>query len=103
MKQLANCIWDDMEPPAFILELERELTDTRTPTDAYYAADELALTLYEFASIRAKLRTREVTDTDAMEQVAQIEMKMVSHNSRTFISDTCLIHATNRSNGLSIQ
>ncbi|KAK4626130.1 hypothetical protein CLAFUW4_05081 [Fulvia fulva] len=74
---VVQCIWDDLEPPAFLWDLEQELERLSPNSDLVVPADQLSRICYNFASLRSKMRLWQLTDFEAMEAATKIELRVI--------------------------
>lgn len=72
-----HCIWDDLEPPAFLWDLEQELERMTPNFDIAGPADQLTRVCYEFASLRSKMRLLRVSTLEAMQAATKVELRMI--------------------------
>ncbi|EME46360.1 hypothetical protein DOTSEDRAFT_70380 [Dothistroma septosporum NZE10] len=74
---MVHCIWDDLEPPAFLWDLENELEKSSPNFDIIAPADQLTRICYNFASLRSKMRLFQLSDFEAMQTATKIELSMI--------------------------
>ncbi|KAF2721700.1 hypothetical protein K431DRAFT_223660 [Polychaeton citri CBS 116435] len=79
---MIHCLWDDLMPPSFLREWQPDL-DFYSENTEIAPADEVADACYHFASLRAQIRCKEVTDDQALAESAQIELRLVQWAART--------------------
>ncbi|KAI5359654.1 Putative zn(2)-C6 fungal-type DNA-binding domain, fungal transcription factor [Septoria linicola] len=74
---LINLIWDDLEPPSFLIDWHEDLQKA-TP-DLYWMgpADDFTMITFEFAQLRYKMRVQTISHPDAMAVATDIEMRLV--------------------------
>lgn len=73
---LIRCIWDDLEPPAFLIDWNDDLRRLSDELQWIGPADELTMLTFEFAQLRYELRVRKVSYNDAIATASDIEMRM---------------------------
>ena len=73
---LVNCIWDDLEPPAFLIDWNEDLRKHSDNLQWIGPADEFTMLTFEFAQLRYKMRIQTISNTDAMAAANDIEMRI---------------------------
>ncbi|KAK4503579.1 hypothetical protein PRZ48_004494 [Zasmidium cellare] len=89
---LINCIWEDQSPPAFLYEWEQELEEMSPNRQQVAPADRLTIICWDFASLRCKVRYKTITDAEALDLAAQIEMRMIEWSIETMAKPAWQYH-----------
>ncbi|CAK4033328.1 hypothetical protein AC579_3049 [Lecanosticta acicola] len=84
---LIHCMWDDLEPPAFLWDWEKEL-ERMTPTaEIIHPADGLTKICFRFASLKNRMRLSQLSDSEALEKATEVEMEFVQWSINTIDQD----------------
>ena len=74
---LIHAIWEDEAPPAFLWEYQTELVKYAHENDVWTPIDGLSWVIFDFATLRADIRYKQIGDVQAAEQAAEIERKII--------------------------
>ncbi|EMD00560.1 hypothetical protein BAUCODRAFT_20636 [Baudoinia panamericana UAMH 10762] len=74
---LIHCIWDDIEPPAFLWDWAPALEAESVEMNITHPADVLTKICFDFACIRAKIERKQVTDEEALAACNDIDLRMI--------------------------
>lgn len=74
---MIQCLWDDLTPPEFLWEFQSALEAHSSDDDVAKPVDGLTYLVLDFAVLRAKMRTREISDSLAAEQAAELERRFL--------------------------
>lgn len=75
---LIHCIWDDLEPPAFLCEWEEELEEQyQDLPNIFKPADSITRICFDFASLRAKIEGKSISDAEAAEACSKIDERFI--------------------------
>jgi hypothetical protein len=75
---LIHCIWDDLEPPDFLLDWEEDLiAQSEEMPLAAMAADRLVRISFDFAKIRAKIERQTIDHAVAADACAKIDERLI--------------------------
>ena len=74
---MISCIWDDRHPPDFLMDYQEELQQHTVDVTIAAPADALVHLCFDFASFRAKVRYREISDSDAAEVASELEKQFL--------------------------
>jgi hypothetical protein len=71
------CIWDDLEPPAFLVEWNDALHAAEQDSDNIHPADFFSNICYDFAKLENKMKLNQISDEEALTQVNDIDTRLV--------------------------
>jgi hypothetical protein len=71
------CIWDDLEPPSFLIEWNEDLRAGDLDPDLYRPADAISDICYDYGKLENKLKLNTISDQDAMTEITNIDTRMV--------------------------
>ncbi|KAK4543198.1 hypothetical protein LTR36_005748 [Oleoguttula mirabilis] len=74
---LIHCIWDDLEPPAFLWAWNDELEKQTTEFRVAQPADSLAKICFDFAIVRSRMCKKTISDAEAADQCSEIDRQMI--------------------------
>lgn len=75
---LIRCIWDDLEPPAFLCEWEEELENQyQVLPNLFRSADSITRICFDLASLRAKIEQKSISDAEAAEACSKIDERFI--------------------------
>jgi hypothetical protein len=81
---LISCIWDEQEPPAFILEWESELQKQSSLSgQAIAPPDRLAVISFDFATLLSQIRGHTISPETALHEAADIQTRMIQWSMST--------------------
>ncbi|KAK4552033.1 hypothetical protein LTR86_010710 [Recurvomyces mirabilis] len=80
---LITCIWDDLEPPAFMWDWQPQL-EALSP-EKYFSgpADSLTEICFDFARVRARIERKTMTDSEALAACNEIDRRMMQWSEDT--------------------
>lgn len=74
---MISCIWDDRHPPDFLLEYQQELQDHTVDATIAAPSDVCVRLCFDFASLRARIRFRQISDEEAAEAASELERQFI--------------------------
>lgn len=77
ISQLIHCIWDELEPPPFLIEWNVDLQAQDKDPDLIRPADVISDICYDYAKLEHKLKINQISDEQALAEVADIDRRMV--------------------------
>jgi hypothetical protein len=81
---LISCIWDEQEPPAFILEWESELQKQSSLSgQAIAPPDRLAVISFDYATLLFQIRCHTISPETALHEAADIQTRMIQWSMST--------------------
>lgn len=85
---MVACIWDDLEPPSFLVDWNQEMQAEDDDPALFRPADTISDLCYEFAKLENKLKLNTISDEDALNEINQIDTRMVQWNINTLAGDS---------------
>ncbi|KAF2169191.1 hypothetical protein M409DRAFT_64939 [Zasmidium cellare ATCC 36951] len=89
---LINCIWEDESPPDFLYEWEQELEELSPNRQQVAPLDKLTIICWDFSALRSKVRYNKTSDAHALDEAAQIEMRMIEWSIETMAKPAWQYH-----------
>lgn len=80
---LVHCLWDDLEPPAFLWDWEDDLAAQSTELQITRPADALTKICYDFAIVRSQMQKKTISNTAAAAQCTAIDRRMMEWQTDT--------------------
>jgi hypothetical protein len=71
------CIWDDLEPPSFLVDWTDALQTDDPDLDLIRPADDFSDICYDFAKIENRMKLNKISDEDALIAVNDIDTRLV--------------------------
>lgn len=82
------CIWDDLEPPSFLVDWNEDLQAGDIDPELFRPADAISDICYDYAKLENKLKLNKISDEDAMAQINDIDTRMVQWSIDTMANET---------------
>jgi hypothetical protein len=77
------CIWDDIEPPSFLVEWNEILHEEDDDPGRLNPADSFANTCYDFARLENRMKLNKISDEEALAEVNAIDTRLVQWSADT--------------------
>ena len=82
------CIWDDLEPPSFLVDWNEDLRAGDSDPDLYRPADAISDICYAYGKLENRLKLNTISDEDAMTEVNNIDTSMVQWSIDTLANES---------------
>jgi hypothetical protein len=82
------CIWDDLEPPSFLIDWNEELSAGDEDPSLYRPADTIADICYDYGKLENRLKLELISDEEAMTEVNNIDTRMVQWSIDTLANES---------------
>ena len=74
---MINCLWDDELPPDFLWEFQPDLEKYTEDLQLSKPMDDVTLLCFDFARLRAKLRLKEISNAEGVQEASEVERKFI--------------------------
>ena len=74
---MIHSIWDDEAPPDFLWDYQTEIMKYTQDGDIAKPIDGMSFIIFDFATLRAKIRYKQVGDVQGAEQAADLERRII--------------------------
>lgn len=82
------CIWDDLEPPSFLVDWNEDLQAGDNDPELFRPADAISDICYEYGKLENRMKLNNISDEDAMTQINEIDTRMVQWSSDTLANES---------------
>jgi hypothetical protein len=82
------CIWDDLEPPSFLVDWNEDLQAGDNDPELFRPADAISDICYDYGKLENKLKLNKISDEDAMTQINDIDTRMVQWSIDTLANES---------------
>ena len=82
------CIWDDLEPPSFLVDWNEDLQAGDNDPELYRPADAISDICYDYGKLENRLKLNNISDENAMAQINDIDARMVQWSHDTLANES---------------
>lgn len=85
---MTSCLWDDLEPPSFLVDWNADLQAEDLDPELVAPADSMSDICYDFAKLENKMKLNRIPDLEAMNEVNELDQRMVQWSVDTMATET---------------
>lgn len=85
---MIHCIWDDIEPPTFLVDWNPDLQSQDLDPELARPADDISDICYDFARLENKLKFQKISDEEALAEISDVDRRMVQWSIDTLANES---------------